>query len=87
MNCQLLYPSNSINFNVFDQSLYNVNQIQYTHCYCSKNYFGLNLSDEVVGHCSVWWRSYLMYLIIPVLISLGIIMYNLVVSLIFKKIT
>jgi hypothetical protein len=47
----------------------------------------LNISDEVQGYCSEWWTSYLTYLLIPLLISLGIVVYNLVVSIIFRILT
>ena len=86
IDCGLFYPVKS-DITTFSSTLYSLNNVQYTHCYCSTNYLSFNINDQVSGHCSVWWRSYLLYLAIPILISLGLVMYNLFVSVIFKKIT
>src|SRR4051794_22637442 len=60
---------------------------QYTHCYCSNYYFSLNIPDEVVSRCESWWKNYLLYLVIPVIISVSLVIYNLTVSIVFKKLT
>jgi len=86
IDCAIVYNS-AVDWNLYSDALYAQNNAQYNHCFCTKNYFTLNISQLVVDQCSTWWKSYLLYLAIPVFISLGLVMYNLIVSIIFKKIT
>ena len=60
----------------------------YLHCYCYKQYFeDLNISNDVFTRCETWHTDYLLYLGIPVLISLGIVLYNVIISRFFKLMT
>lgn len=86
INCSLFYNTN-LQLSSWIDSLYSASPAQYTHCYCSNNYFALNVSDEVLTHCQSWWKNYLLYLLIPLIISVGLVVYNLIVSIIFKKLT
>lgn len=86
IDCGLFYKS-TLDYVTFSTALYNAAPTQYTHCYCSNYYFSLNITTEASNHCQAWWRNYLLYLIIPVIISVGLVIYNLIVSIIFKKLT
>lgn len=40
-----------------------------------------------MSHCSGWKNNYLLYLTIPIIISIGLVIYNLIVSIIFRKLS
>ena len=83
-DCSVLYTGSQLT--AYDSSL--INAQGYIHCYCFYNYFTLfNLTTEVVNNCSSWHSSYIWYLAIPILISLGIVLYNLIISRFFKLMT
>ncbi len=44
VDCQLFYP-NTTSLTTFNTILYNNSPAQYTQCYCSTNYFSLNVSN------------------------------------------
>lgn len=54
-------------------------------CYCDKNYFSFSYADSNMRTtCSKWFRDFFIYSAIPILISLGIVIYNMVVDRIFR---
>lgn len=58
------------------------------HCYCDYNYFSLTSIDaDVRSRCSSWINDYVIYEGIPILISLGIVIYDLIVDRIFKMLS
>jgi len=47
----------------------------------------LNVGSDVTQYCSNWFKNYVSYIAIPILISAGIVLYNLIVSFMFKKLS
>lgn len=83
MGCSLFYTNNQLQS--WQDSLYAVKSDTYTHCYCAYNYFSLTYQDaDMRTKCKKWFNDYFVYSAIPILISLGIIVYNVVVDRIFR---
>ena len=57
------------------------------NCYCDYNYLDIPSDSEIRGRCYDWAVAYGTYLAIPILISLGIVLYNLIISRFFKLMT
>ena len=57
------------------------------NCYCDYNYLDIASDDEIRDRCHDWVVAYGTYLAIPILISLGIVLYNLIISRFFKFMT
>ena len=83
VGCDLFYTSQQlVNF---QQTLSDANKQTYLHCYCDNNYFSLNYKDaNMRSTCSQWFSDFFIYSAIPILISFGIIVYNIVVDRIFR---
>lgn len=65
--------------------MYTVQGGTYLHCYCNYNYFTLTPKDpNMRTKCSQWFTDYFVYNAIPILISLGIVVYNIIVDRIFR---
>jgi hypothetical protein len=79
----MLYDSTQLT--TYTQSLYDSNAQQYLQCYCSYNYFSwATQNSDLRSTCSGWITNFITYQSIPILISLGIVIYNLIVSRIFR---
>jgi hypothetical protein len=91
VGCSMLY--NSTQLETWQDSLYNSNAISssqgiYLNCYCDFNYFKLNYIDaNMRSTCSTWFSQYFVYNAIPILISLGIVFYNMIIDRIFRFLT
>lgn len=79
IDCDVLYTSAQLN--VVDTSL--LSESNYVTCIC-KNQSLLSSSSENDSYCSTWKTQYQLYLIVPLLISLGLVFYNIAVSYIFQ---
>lgn len=80
IDCDVLYTS--VQLSVFDVTLGATSQ-EYLTCICkNQSMFVLTASES--DYCSTWRRQYILYLTIPLLISLGIVIYNIIVSFLFK---
>lgn len=79
IDCDVLFTSTQLQ--VVDSSL--LSQPNYVTCIC-KNEGLLSFSSQNSSYCSTWSTQYKLYLIVPLLISLGIVIYNVIVSYIFK---
>lgn len=84
IDCSLFYSTNQLLS--WQDSLYNSNKDIYMQCYCSTNYFSLTYADaEMRTTCSKWFGDFFIYSAIPILISLGIVIYNMIVDRIFRS--
>ena len=84
VDCGVLFTSAQLSD--WDNSL--SNEEGYLHCYCYRQYFeDLNLVSAVFSRCEAWHTDYLLFLGIPILISLGIVLYNVIISRFFKIMT
>ena len=57
-------------------------------CYCSTNFFSLTYADaNMRTTCSKWFGDFFIYSAIPILISLGILIYNVIIDRIFRALS
>lgn len=86
IDCSLFYSTNQLLS--WQDSLYNSNKDIYMQCYCSTNYFSLTYADaNMRTTCSKWFGDFFIYSAIPILISLGIVIYNMIVDRIFRALS
>jgi hypothetical protein len=79
IDCSVLYTSTQLNS--VDTSL--LSQPNYITCICKSDSL-ISLSSSNSAYCSTWTTKYRLYLIVPLLISLGIVLYNVMVSQLFR---
>ena len=79
IDCNVLYTSNQLAV-VATALLVETN---YVTCIC-KSQSLLDSFSQNSEYCSTWQRQYILYLTVPLLISLGIVVYNVIVSYIFQ---
>lgn len=79
IDCSIRFTSDQLN--AYNQSL---SSNEYLHCYCMSNYFDWDAEASVRSTCSQWIVDYVVYQAIPLFISLGIVIYNLIVSRLFR---
>lgn len=82
IDCKVLFPNE--NFNVYNALLATSNE--YVTCYC-KDQSLLSVTSSQEGYCRTWQRQYILYKAIPLLISLGIVVVNVLLGQIFKGLT
>lgn len=82
INCGILYNSTSLVS--FDETL-NQQSSNYMTCFCEANLFNFNNPSYYV--CSNWRVQYAIYLAIPIIISVLLVIYNVLVSSIFRWLT
>lgn len=82
IDCNVLFQTSQLT--VFNTTL-NTNDTNYFSCYCKQNLFNFDNTDSAT--CGSWKVQYITYLSIPIVISLLLVVYNVIVSFIFKKLT
>lgn len=60
--------------------------VNYQTCIC-KDKSLTSLATDSASFCNTWQKQYILYLIIPLLISMGIVIYNVAISYVFKILT
>lgn len=83
IDCKVLYPS--VNFTTYNATLAAQSQ-NYLTCYCD----GKSLFDVVssqASSCTTWQKQFILYKTIPLIISEGIVMINIIVSFVFVYLT
>lgn len=80
IDCNVLYTSSQLS--TFNTNL-GASSSSYLTCIC-KTSSVFDLTSNNNSYCSTWRSQYILYLTIPLLISLGIVVYNIIVSYIFK---
>lgn len=80
IDCTVLYPG--IDFTVYSVTLA-ASSNEYMTCYC-KDKSLLDVVNSSEGYCKTWQKQYILYKTIPLLISLGIVIVNVIVGQIFR---
>lgn len=81
VNCALLFPTDQ--FLAYDPAL--ASTPNYLTCFCQANL--LNFSHPDYSQCSQWKVEYAIYVAIPIVISLLLVVYNVAVSSLFRKLS
>ena len=81
IDCTVLYSG--VDLTVYNASLETADKANYLTCYCQDKSL-LNVASAQESFCSAWQKEYLTYKIIPLLISLGIVIVNVLVGQIFR---
>lgn len=79
IDCNILYTSSQLT--IIDTARLNDNN--YITCIC-KDKSLTALSSDNSDYCGTWQTKYTLYHIVPLLISLGIVVYNIIVTKLFK---
>lgn len=82
IDCTVLFPNE--NLTIYNVALSTSNE--YVTCYC-KDQSLLNVASSQQNYCQTWQKQYILYKTIPLLISLGIVIVNVLVGQIFKGLT
>jgi hypothetical protein len=82
IDCTVLFPNT--NFSVYNATL--AVSANYQTCYCDGKSL-LDVASNQNTDCSSWQKQYIVYKSIPLLISLGIVMFNIIVSYLFIYLT
>ena len=82
IDCNVLFTSSQLS--TFTNSL--SNDFNYQTCIC-KNQSLLSSANQNNSYCTNWQKQYVFYLAVPLIISLGIVVYNVFISYIFKLLT
>lgn len=80
IDCKILYPG--IDFTVYSVTLA-ASSNEYMTCYC-KDKSLLDVVNSSEDYCKTWQKQYILYKTIPLLISLGIVIVNVIVGQIFR---
>jgi len=83
IDCKVLYPT--VSFLTYNETLASQSN-NYLTCYCNDKSL-LDVVSAQTDYCTAWQRQYLLYKAIPLLISLGIVMFNIIVSYAFIYLT
>ena len=82
LNCNVLFTSTQLlTFN----SVLDATDTNYFNCFCQTNLF--NFDNPDYSRCYEWRVQYVTYLSIPIIISLMLVTYNVVVKFLFKLLT
>lgn len=82
INCNVLFQSADLT--IFNTTL-SASNSNYFSCFCQKNLFNFNVQNS--SSCDNFRIQYVTYLAIPIIISLFLVIYNVIVSFIFKLLT
>ncbi len=80
IDCTVLYPG--VDFTVYSVTLA-ASSNEYMTCYC-KDKSLLDVVNSSEDYCKTWQKQYILYKTIPLLISLGIVIVNVIVGQIFR---
>ena len=80
-DCEVIYSTSELE--TYDESI-ELDSSDYFDCYCDYHKFDPQI---LRGECYDWAIKYGTYLAIPIFISLGIVLYNLIISRLFRLMT
>ena len=83
IDCSVLYPS--VNFGTYDATLAGQSS-NYLTCYCNSQSL-FNVISSKSDYCKTWQKQYILYKAIPLLISLGIVVFNVIVAEMYRYLT
>lgn len=82
IDCNVLFTSSQLS--TIDTTL--SGNADYTTCICkSQSLLSLATSDS--SYCTQWQQEYIVYMAVPLCISLGIVLYNVCISYLYRYIT
>ena len=82
IDCNVLFSSSQLT--TIDNSL--LTDKNYQTCICRSESLS-NLQTNSKSYCLEWQKQYVIYITVPLIISMGIVLFNIFVSKIFKTIT